>query len=194
MSKELNIDTLAFCMASSRDKCGKSQKHMAKAMNRSVGTIQNWENGYSCPNVIEVMDWFRELGLNPMRAIMECLHPEIYHGISANDDTDRIRQGLSAWVNNIATDDEIRKISYCVYGNTGSSWHSQINEMCALNHLPISDRIVIAEIIQSLYQIKDSQNALVGTEHISPDMDNFHKAIETCKKAVLDGKSEYSMH
>ena len=193
MNKILSVESLAQCMAYNRTKVGKSQKYMAKAMNKSVGTIQNWESGYSTPNIIDLVDWFDILGLNPLRSVMEFIHPEIYRGINPSDTTNKIREGLDVWVNNIATDDEIRKLSYFIYGNTGSSWHSQINEVCALNHLPIADRIVIAEIILSLYQLKESQRALINTNHIAPDIDNFKEAINKCKQSVLEGKNEYSM-
>lgn len=192
MNKLLTVEKMAEMLATSRESCGKSQKYMAKAMGKAIGTIQNWEYGYSAPNMIETMEWFEILGINPLRYMLDFLHPETYKELTADSSTDEIRQAVIQWFADVSSDSDIRKIAYCIFGNTGSSFTGQLDEWCALNHLPLMDRINVADVVTNLYKLRKMRDELRGYDHIMPDIDNLENCIYQAKMATMERKEDYS--
>jgi len=193
MNRLMSAENMGEMLSKSRDSCGKSQKTMAKAMGKSIGTVQNWEYGYSMPNILELVEWFEILGLNPLRYMLDFLHPETYEELTKDSSTDEIRQGVIHWFADVSSDADIRKIAYCIFGHTGSSFSGQLDEWCALNHLPLMDRINMADSISNLYQLRKMREELRGYEHIMPDIDNLTDCIYQAKYAVINKKDDYSV-
>lgn len=192
MNRTITTDSLALILAKSRLQCDKSQKAMAKALGKSLGTIQNWESGLSIPNLIDMLDWFNVLGLNPLRYVLNFIHAETFGDLQVNKSDEEIDKALDKYITSIATMSDKRKLAFSIFGSTGSSWSSQLDMICALNHLPIIDRVSIAESIYNLYEMKESLDMLRSTEHIKPDMLKLRSAIDNCKRSVMEGKNEYS--
>lgn len=189
MSKLSTINGIATMLRESRMESGKTQKFMAKSMGKSIGTIQNWESGYGSPNMIDIMEWFDCIGINPLRYILNFIHPDEYKNL---DSIDEFKKSLNTYMNDIASDDEVRKISFNVYGNTGSSWHSQLDMLTALNHLPLHYRVLIAQQIYDAYMICESTNKLVNTDHVKPNVDVLHDAIEKGRESAKKGHHGYN--
>jgi len=192
MNRLLTTEKMAEMLATSRESCDRSQKYMAKAMGKAIGTIQNWEYGVSAPNLLETMEWFEILGINPMRYMLDFLHPEMYKELTAESPTDDIRRAVIHWFADVSSDSDIRKIAYCIFGNTGSSFSGQLDAWCALNHLPLMDRINVADVVTNLYTLRKMRDELRGNDHIMPDVDNLSNCIYQAKKAVLNMKDDYS--
>lgn len=72
----------------SRDDVGKSQEFMALSMGVSKKTIQNWEKGLSSPNLFQATEWFRVLGLNPIKYYMEFLYPNFFDKTSLDNESE----------------------------------------------------------------------------------------------------------
>lgn len=70
MRTNLN-DMTSEIMAEARIGKNRSQQYMAKALGRSLTTIQNWESGISIPKLSDMGAWFGALGVNPMRSCLE---------------------------------------------------------------------------------------------------------------------------
>lgn len=185
-------DNLVGVLRDSRKNSGISQKSMAESLHKSVSTIQSWEYGTSNPDFEDVVDWLRVCGLNPLRYYLEYLHPECFSGVGTVTKTADIRDAISKYFLDVAADSEVRKVAYCLFGDTGSSWEGQVDEMCALNHLPIKERIDIAELVKAKYKVAESTGRLHRPDLIQPDMENLQSSIDACYQAVADGKREYT--
>ncbi len=192
MSKAFS-DALTQVLHDSRLVSGISQRSLAKSLCRSLSTIQAWEYGTSKPPFEGVVEWLDICGVNPLRFYLQCLHPDFFDGLSVESHTDDLRSTVVKYFSDIAPDSEIRKMAFMLFAGTGSSWSGQLDELCAINHLQIKDRIGIAELIHSKYTVAESTNGIRQPEMIRPDMKNFRAAIDSCYKAVAEGKDEYTV-
>lgn len=193
MNRIEQVELLAEILSMSRSECGKSQKYMSKALGKSIGTIQNWENGTAIPNLIDTLEWFRVLGLNPLRYFLDFMHPDIYRNMNPNDVTDEdVHKALLHYICEVAPMSEQRKLAYCIYGNTGSSWSSQLDMMCAHNHTSMRSRVTIAQAIIDNYDMEKYRKELINMDNIMCDEEKLRKAIQLGKEAVYDGNRGYS--
>lgn len=187
LNRVLTAENLASCLSRSRTELNKSQKYMAQALGKSVGTIQHWEDGIGSPNLLDFLEWFNVLGLNPMRYLLDFLYPDTFEGIESSDE---IRQALIGYLKDNAPDSEIKKLAFCIFGNTGSSWHSQLDMLCAHNHTPMQSRISVASAITTNYAIAQSLDKLECTDHIMPDINNLKDSIDKAIQSVCDNKKD----
>lgn len=186
-------DALIGILHDSRISAGISQRSLAKSLHHSVSTIQSWEYGTANPPFEDVVEWLDVCGVNPLRYYLEYLHPDSFAEKTTKTSTQELREAVVQYFSNVAPDSEIRRLAFCLFGGTGSSWNGQVDEMCALNHLPIKERIDVAELIYSKYTVAESTNNIRQPNMIQPDMKNFRAAIDSCYKAVADGKDEYTV-
>lgn len=162
-------------------------------MHHSVSTIQSWEYGTANPPFEDVVEWLDMCGVNPLKYYLEYLHPDPDSSESTKTSVQYIRDAVVQYFKNVAPDSEIRRLAFCLFGGTGSSWNRQIDELCALNHLQIKERIDVAELIYSKYTVANSTGSIRQPDAALPDMENFRSAIDSCYKAVADGKDEYTV-
>lgn len=188
----INAENLADILMRSREKAGQTQKYMAKAMGKSIGTIRNWESGYATPNLIDTLQWFEILGLNALRYFLDFVYPDVYSGLKKDVDDEKIEEALIHYTKNVASPEEKRKMAYCIFGETGSSWKAQVDMITAHNHTSVRTRVNVAQIVYDSYQMEKARGELVGVENIMPNEDNLKKAIGLGKQAVIDGKEGYT--
>ena len=186
-------DALVGILHKSRVSAGISQRSLAKSMHHSVSTIQSWEYGTANPPFADVAERHDMCGVNPLRYYLEYLHPDPDSSESTKTSVQYIRDAVVQYFKNVAPDSEIRRLAFCLFGGTGSSWNRQIDELCALNHLQIKERIDVAELIYSKYTVANSTGSIRQPDAALPDMENFRAAIDSCYKAVADGKDEYTV-
>ena len=191
MTRELTAQSCALMLSSARTEAGVTQRQMAQAVGVGERTIKNWEAGTSCPDLIQLLTWFRACGLNPVRYILTWINPDTFYGLSAENSTEDVKTALSTYINDVATDTEIRELSYCIFGNHGSSWQSQLEMLCAHDHTTMRSRVTVARAILENYEMEDAQGLLVGTDHILPDIDHLREAVEKGKVAAQAGQSGY---
>lgn len=184
-------ETLGRILSDSRKKANKTQKAMAIALHRSLPTIQNWESGYSTIDVIEFMEWFKILGVNPLRHILELLSPQNYETNPNNISDQKINNSLQYYLTKVATPDEKRKLAYCIFGETGSSWKSQLNMLTAHNKCSLRTRVNVARTISDSYKIEQAEGKLIGHASVIPDIENLDSAIQAGMLATLNGNSSY---
>lgn len=190
MRTNLN-DMTSDIMAEARIGKNRSQQYMARALGRSLTTIQNWESGISIPKLSDMGAWFGALGVNPMRSCLNYLHPDLYKNLTQASSQKEIDDALLFYIQNIASDHEKRELAFCIFGETGSSWPAQLDELTARNHLPIAHRINIARITVETYCMIRELGKLRGLDHVMPDIENVERAIENCKESVRNGRTEY---
>ena len=178
-------------LADSRICKQKSQQYMAKERGKSLSTIQNWETGATVPKMTDMLRWFNVLGINPLRACLEYVHPVIYKGIHDGDDIGKIDKALLHYIQNVAPERERRELAFCIFGETGSSWSAQLDELTARNHLPIQDRISISKMTVDTYELDSAIGKLRCDDKILPDIQNVKDAISKCTECAKDGKDAY---
>lgn len=191
MSRILDVDRLALTLSKSRIECGKTQKYMAKAIGRSVGTIQNWESGYGAPDLIQTMEWFEILGVNPLRYMLDFVFPDVYDRLNGEVSDELIDQSLRSYFESVATPSEKRKLAYCIFGKSGSSWHCQLEMLTAHNHTSLRSRVNAAQTIMDSYDMEKARGELIGLDHVMPDEELLRNAIKAGKQSVIDGKTGY---
>ena len=178
-------------LADSRARKRKSQQYMAKKLSKSLTTIQNWEAGTTVPKMTDMFRWFNALGINPLRACLEYVHPTVYKGIRGDDDIEKIDKALLHYIQNVAPEHERRELAFCIFGETGSSWSAQLDELTARNHLPIQDRISISKMTVDAYELDAATGKLRCDSKIMPDIQNVRGAIARCMECAKDGKDAY---
>lgn len=185
-------ENISFILSASRVHAGKTQKYMAQSLGKSIGTIQNWEAGIGAPNVVDMIEWFDILGLNPMRYLLDFFFPDIYMGKNAQSPDEDVRKAVINYFENVATDSEVRKVAFCIFGNTGSSWPAQLEMLTAHNHTTLKSRVNAAQMILDSYDMEKARGELVRTDHILPNEDVLNHAIKSGKRSVLEGKPGYA--
>lgn len=183
-----NAENLCQLLIHSREQAHKTQRYMAKALRRSIQTIQNWEYGISAPDVLDFQAWFEVLGMNPLFYILTLLSPDVY---SDTDEDTQIETALLHYIKNVAPERERRELAFCIFGETGSSWSAQLDELTARNHLPIQDRISISKMTVDTYELDSAIGKLRCDDKILPDIQNVKGAISKCTECAKDGKDAY---
>lgn len=184
-------DRFAMMWQKSRADAGKSQEFVAKALGVSKTTIQNWEQGLSCPNQRQGFEWFKVLGLPPMPYYLSLLYPEFDSDLSVMSD-EQVDAALLALMTDLPTDVK-RKILYIALGNHGSSPLAVLELMVAHLQLPLQARVSSAVALRTNYEVAEACHALVGTNEITPNIEVIEKAYAAAKKAVKERKTSYSI-
>lgn len=191
MTRQMTVQGAALMIARARTDAGVSQRYIAQALGISERTVKNWEVGSSLPNILQLVSWFKACGLNPVRYVLDWLNPADFDGLCAEDSADDIKNALLEYISSVATENEIRKLAFCIFGNHGSSWNAQLEMLCAHDHTTMRSRVTVARAILENYEMEAAQGALVATDHISPNLDHLRAAVESGKDAVQEGKAGY---
>lgn len=180
---------IQFILGKSRTKVGRSQEYMANELGVARKTIQNWENGMSCPTVEQAMTWFEILNLNPLPYFIEYIHPSL-EDIKPTDDDERIIEALHVVLNDLPIS-SIRQLFFLLYGNHGSSPTAILNMLTAHLQSPMKDRLINASIIEKNYEIAMLQHKTSCPTHVQPDLELLKQGIHEGNKAVLNGSESY---
>lgn len=187
----LQAENIAQMLKESRQNSGKTQRQMAKALGRSVQTIQNWESGYSIINIIDFQSWFEVIGVNPFRYILNYLEPVLFGDTDSMADDTRVDEALSYYLFSIAPMSEKRKLAYCMFGHTGSAWSSQLDMLTAHNLCTLRTRVNVSRTIYDSYIMEEAQGLLNTSTTVRPDLDNLKAAIEAGQESVIKGNTGY---
>lgn len=162
---------------------------MAKAMNVSVKTVQNWEAGITCPSQTQTFDWFVKLGVQPLPYYLDYLYPNLKK-ITADSSTEDIDKALCEVIKQLSLPMKQRML-YILSGKHGSSVAALLELTAAYLALPLHGRIVITDIVLSKYKLEGMSNDL-HTDAIPPDIDLIIKAVERATSSMLQGKDSYT--
>lgn len=185
-----NAENFARMWRKSRADAGKSQEYCAKALGVSKKTIQNWEEGTSCPTQLKGLEWFQVLGLNPLPYYLELLFPDRFSTDIAPDD-EQIKRELIRFIEN--TTPEIRaKLFYFLCGNHGSSVIAILELITAHLRMPLENRIQIANVTLNAYKLAEK---IGNVQDASVDVDKeiLMKSINQAFAAVVNHEKGYSI-
>lgn len=173
--------------SASRSIAGLSQEHMAKALGVSRKTVQNWENGTSCPSQIVGLEWFEVCGLNPLPFYLNLLFPNDFNEIS----DDNIDDALMLLIKSLPMDRKM-KLLYLFNGPHGSSPSCVLEMVTAHLQVPLSNRLSIAETIYSNYDMASATGSIRNQDMVQPDTRLLKNAIETARESIKHGHDGYA--
>lgn len=182
-------DKFADMWKKSRNDAGRSQQWIADALGVSKKTVQNWEDGITCPSISMGFEWFKALGLQPMHYYLDVIYPD---GHTNTNDEQEINKALIAFVTGIPLEYK-EKILYFAYGDHGSSPFCVLDMVSAHLHLPLKDRIMIANMIMAAHGVNATFGDLVNEGTADPDIDRLRLAIRKCRESVLNGDTKYTV-
>lgn len=176
---------------SSRAEAGKSQEFMALGLGVSKKTIQNWERGISSPSLFQGSEWFRLLGLNPLRYYLQFLYPWLFGEINPSKDDEQIKEALILLIKE-ATPLENRELLYLMMCSHGSSWYALLQMMTAHCHTSLKSRVAVAHAILDNYEMEEKTIGIVCPENVKPDLRLLRNAIQEAKGSVLKNNPGYT--
>ena len=175
----------------SREIGGKSQEYMAKALGVSKKTVQNWEQGLSCPSQITGLHWFKVLDLQPMPFYLNLIYPEVFTDLRRSEDDKRIEDAIALIVQGLPIESK-KKLLYLLCGDHGSSVIGMIELINTHLQTPLRDRVSVAQSAATNYEIALACGKVRQPEHIQPNMELLYRSIGNGKQAVIDGHETYS--
>ena len=183
MEDYIYAERIGHLLRKAREKSGVSAVAMAKKMHISRGTVDNWENSISSPNITDMFKWFRLLGENPEPYLKEYLHPGCNMGEFSEDTFAKNIAGLSVREKEI--------LNYFISGKHGSSVYAFLNLGLAHLQCPVGMKHIAATVIQMNYNNAEARSELSDPDGIKPDMSAFDAAIAAAQKAYQNNDNGY---
>lgn len=175
----------------SRYKGEKSQEFVAERLGVSRKTVQNWERGTSEPNITQIFEWFRVLGLNPVTFLFDYAFPNEFRNLGSKSEED-VDQMFDTLAKNLSKDDKLA-ILFLYTGEHGSSPSSIIQMILAHLHNPLRDRIPIASNILTIYKMNRRMNRIICEEFPLPDENRLERSIQNAIASVVEDAKGYTI-
>lgn len=185
-SKEEIKSGIAKRLADLRAQKGYSKTKMAEFLGVDKHTWSRWETGENVPSVIDFFLIYDKLGDNPISTILDMLYPDNEYFSHGNIPIEAARKNIAKYFLEDASDHQVRAVSFILNGPHGSDADAQMEEFCAINHLPLHYRYFIAEHIYVYYMLARQNRELILTDHIMPDMDIFTDGLKAIQKSAFD--------
>lgn len=177
-------------LARARVEAGLSQRQIAEKLNISKLTAQKWENGQTCPNCDDMMEWFVACGVSPLAYFQEMIYPSIYSHDFNKQTEQSIEDALIAYIRKAPAGVK-RMLMYIFMGQHGSYPPAVIAELCANLHTPLKDRVAVCG------QIIDNYNCAraTGTDPVpngeQPPIDTLTQMYKSGRESAQKGGTSY---
>lgn len=159
-----------------------SQEQMAKAVNRSERTIQNWEKDIQ-PSFLEMCTWFRALDKNPWFYLRNALNP--FEPVSLTEDTVPLRERLTKHFST-ASHGELLMLAYLIFGEYGSYWNAVLEMMLEYVCLPPYMAALIARSIVTGYETDINTETLQCRNYILPELEHLERYADSLMEKAKD--------
>lgn len=100
---------------------------------------------------------------------------------------------IHAYINTSYTERDIRQMAYCMFGDTGSSWHEQLNMLTANNHCSMRSRVNICQAVYDNFLMEKARGELANEDNIMPDLASLNIALQRGREAACESKNGYTM-
>lgn len=160
-----------------------SNRQVAKLMHCDEKTVRNWVEGYSEPKPSTMVRLFRVLSVPMLPFILSRSD-----GTAVSDD----RAVISDYVENYASDSELRDMRFNLTSKHGSSVPSQQALVSMLNHMTLRYRLLVAKLALNLWEIAESEGSLQYQDDSMPDINKVRQAVIKSHNALKDGKNSYT--
>lgn len=174
-----------------RESKGISRDKLASKTGFSSATIKNWEHGYSSPDIPELVTFYKEIGMNPSKAINAIIYPDM-DGLTGADDDESVDKAFNAMFGDLSITEK-RHLLFMKSSYHGSDWMSLLQMITAHLHTPLAARYAVAQLIATHYKLTEATGSIVCEDNIRPNMDLLEKAIEMGQKAAFDGLNAYTI-
>lgn len=191
---QMKKERLTELLCTSRARYGMTQEAMALELGVARKTIQNWEKGITFPDMIQTIQWFEALNMNPMSFIFQYRYPDRYGNqdpFQESHDSDEIRKTLHDMIA-LLPEDGLKQLLYVYYGDHGSDPRGLINLLNAYLQTPLKDRLVLATAIMKNYELSKGSDNLISADGVQPDLDYLKHLSEMCEEAVYKDKKHYT--
>lgn len=186
MNRVILADQIASTLKRSRNTANKSQEYMAKALGVTRKTIQNWEDGSSCPSQIQAYEWFNALCIPPQSYYLELLYPDLNCETAADGCTEDLLKLVSDLPQHMQ-----QKLFFILSGSHGSSPASVIDMTVANLQTPLKDRLNICQNVITNYEIAESIGDL-NDSSVKIDIKKLKETFINAVKAVKTRRNSYT--
>lgn len=181
-----HADTSAL-LAKARIDSGATQKEMAKALGKTLHTIQKWETEYN-PPFLDLCTWFRVLDMPAWTYIHCMIYPT--EKLPFQEGDEQRRKEVVDYLSS-ADSTELRKICYLVGCTHGSNWMALLEMMFEHACSPLAQRVISARSVLIGYQLEQSNRQLLKPDYIMPDIENLNRCIALGTEAAKKGLPVY---
>lgn len=164
---------------------GYSQSKMASLLGIDRHTWIRWESGESVPSIDDLTHIYRTLDEPILRPLLDILYPDNTHP-AADMPIEKIRKDIAEYFLYNASDHAVRVCAFLMNGPHGSDIDAQLEEFCAIDHLPVQYRYFIAEQIYIYYMMARQRKELILTDSVMPDIDAFVSGLKSVQKSAFD--------
>lgn len=190
-SKEDVQKVVAEILTDLRQQAGVSRAKMADRMNLDARTYTRYEAGESTPTLADFIAMLDSCGVPVLPTLLQHIYPESFGKLSKEPRTDELRRLLADFILKEAPDRDIWQLSYIFFGQHGSPMAAQLQLFCALDHLPMQDRLAIAKLALNFWEIDSARGNVINADQAMPDAELLRQAIIKAHLAVIEGKSGY---
>ena len=110
-----------------------------------------------------------------------------------NTEIEKMVDCIHAYINTSYTERDIRQMAYCMFGDTGSSWHEQLNMLTANNHCSMRSRVNICQAVYDNFLMEKARGELANEDNIMPDLASLNIALQRGREAACESKNGYTM-
>lgn len=125
--------------------------------------------------------------------ILSYRYPDKFLTFDKDTEIEKMVDCIHAYINTNFTERDIRQMAYCMFGDTGSSWHEQLNMLTANNHCSMRSRVNICQAVYDNFLMEKARGELVNEDNIMPDLASLNIALQRGREAACESKNGYTM-
>ena len=125
--------------------------------------------------------------------ILSYRYPDKFLTFDKDTEIEKMVDCIHAYINTNYTERDIRQMAYCMFGDTGSSWHEQLNMLTANNHCSMRSRVNIYQAVYDNFLMEKARGELVNEDNIMPDLASLNIALQRGREAACENKNGYTM-
>lgn len=186
-----SYEIVAKLLTNLRTGAGLSKARMARAFGVDERTYNKYETGASSPGLAEFIDGLQKLNIKALPAVMRSLYPDLYSGEDRSPDTEQMRRILVHFIEDVASDRDVEQLYYILNGDHGSPFEAQLQLLCALDHLPLDARLMVAKLTLNAWEITTARGDVINADQAMPDAELLRQSLITATLAVIEGRKHY---
>ena len=189
-AEELRIG-VAKILSDLRAKKKLSKAKMSELVGVDVRTWRSWESGDTMPSIVDFISIFEHASEPIMRPVLNVLYPDIYS--TTNDpNVEYMRSATAKFFLEEASDHMVRVWYFLHAGKHGSNILPQVEEFCAIDHLPLEYRYFIAEQAYVYYMMALQRGELTCTDEEMPNMEVWTAGLKQGQRAAFKKLQSYT--
>lgn len=183
-TKEDIRNTIATLLSDIRAKYGYSKSKIADYLGIDRHTWIRWEAGASSPTLEDLIMIFDKLEEPLLPSLLDIMYPSNESSITSPINDIR-KQAAIAFLEE-ESEHHVRIWQYMMNVLTRTELNAQVEELCAIDHLPLHFRYFLAEQAYFYYMTALKDKQLINTDQVMPDMDTFTAGLIRTQKAAFD--------